>query len=149
MRAGAEIECKVWPAALLLARWLWCHPWLLEGRRVLELGAGVGTAGLAACLAGASRVVITDINATALGLELPTQLANLVIARLQLGAQLRRLLPRPRRGATCAAAARRRRPRARPGRRAPQRAPPPPPHAAWRGAGRGPRRPAPPRPRLV
>ncbi|KAL3910499.1 MAG: hypothetical protein SGPRY_009034, partial [Prymnesium sp.] len=65
---GAEIECKVWPAAILLARWLWCHAWLLEGRCVLELGAGVGTAGLAAALSGAPRVILTDINSTALGL---------------------------------------------------------------------------------
>ena len=67
-RLGSEIECKVWPAAVILARWLWLHPWIVRGRRVLELGAGVGTAGLAAARAGARRVVLTDINGTALRL---------------------------------------------------------------------------------
>lgn len=35
---------------------------------MLELGAGVGTVGIAAALAGARTVLITDINETALGL---------------------------------------------------------------------------------
>ena len=65
-RLGSEIECKVWPAALILGRWLWLHRPLLAGKCALELGCGVGTAGLAAALCGARRVVLTDINATAL-----------------------------------------------------------------------------------
>ena len=63
---GAEIECKVWPASVLLARWLWQHPWLVRGRSVLELGAGVGLAGLGAAKCGAARVALTDINRKAL-----------------------------------------------------------------------------------
>ena len=65
-RIGSEIECKVWPAAVMLGRWLWCHRQLVSGQRVLELGAGVGTAGLAAAACGASLVVLTDINEAAL-----------------------------------------------------------------------------------
>lgn len=65
-RIGSEIECKVWPSAAILGRWLWRHRPLVEGSNILELGAGVGTAGLAAAACGARRVVITDINATAL-----------------------------------------------------------------------------------
>lgn len=65
-RIGSEIECKVWPAAVMLGRWLWQHQQLVRGRSVLELGCGVGTAGLAAAKCGASLVAMTDINPTAL-----------------------------------------------------------------------------------
>lgn len=63
---GSEIECKIWPAAGILSRWLWQHRRLVQGQTVLELGAGVGTAGLAAAASGARRVVLTDINSAAL-----------------------------------------------------------------------------------
>ncbi|KAL1530534.1 hypothetical protein AB1Y20_001435 [Prymnesium parvum] len=86
---GAEIECKVWPAAILLARWLWCHSWLVKGRCILELGAGVGTAGLAASLAGARRVFITDISSTAL--ELAKRNVNINGANVQQAARVLRL----------------------------------------------------------
>ena len=65
-RLGSEIETKVWPAAVMLSRWLWAHAPLVRGQRVLELGSGVGTAGLAAARCGAQLVVLTDINGTAL-----------------------------------------------------------------------------------
>ena len=65
-RLGSEIECKVWPAAAIMGRWLWRNRRLVHGQTVLELGAGVGTAGLAAAASGARRVVLTDINDAAL-----------------------------------------------------------------------------------
>ena len=65
-RLGSEIETKIWPAAAILGRWLWRHRRLVRGQTILELGAGVGTAGLAAALCGARRVVMTDINEPAL-----------------------------------------------------------------------------------
>ena len=65
-RLGSEIECKVWPAAVMMSRWLARHPFLVRGRRVLELGSGVGTAGIAAAACGARRVFLTDINGAAL-----------------------------------------------------------------------------------
>ncbi len=52
----------------MLSRWLWQHPAAARGRRVLELGSGVGTAGIAAAIGGADRVILTDINSTALRL---------------------------------------------------------------------------------
>jgi len=57
---------ELWPSALALARWL-AGGEVLEGLRVLELGAGLGLAGLAAALCGA-RVVQTDYVARALAL---------------------------------------------------------------------------------
>lgn len=54
---------EIWPAAVGLGRQLVEMP--LAGRRVLELGAGVGVAGLAAALAGA-EVLLTDREPVAL-----------------------------------------------------------------------------------
>ena len=38
-RLGSEIECKVWPSAIILGRWLCRHTRLLKGQRVLECAA--------------------------------------------------------------------------------------------------------------
>jgi len=65
-RIGHEIELKVWPAAVMLARWLWAHAPLVRGRSVLEIGSGVGLAGLAAARCGAAEVFVTDIDGPAL-----------------------------------------------------------------------------------
>ena len=65
-RIGGEIECKIWPAAHILARFMWLHPWLIQGAHVLELGSGVGLAGIAASACGAHSVLITDIHSKAL-----------------------------------------------------------------------------------
>ena len=48
---------KVWDAALTLVRYLRAErSTLLEGRRVLELGAGTGIVGMCCALLGASEV---------------------------------------------------------------------------------------------
>ena len=52
--------CRVWDASAALARWIRLkEAELIRGRDVLELGAGVGLAGLAAAFE-AKRVVLTD-----------------------------------------------------------------------------------------
>ena len=45
--------CRPWPSALALAQLLTAQPELVRGRRVLELGCGLGLAGIAAARAGA------------------------------------------------------------------------------------------------
>ena len=52
----------VWPASADLAKFLTSEQGrrLVQGRRVLELGAGTAVSGLAAALAGAESVVFTD-----------------------------------------------------------------------------------------
>ncbi len=79
-RIGAEIELKVWPSSAMLAHWLYCHAPLVRGRDVLELGSGVGLAGLAAARAGARSVFVTDINGTALRVARENARANLLMA---------------------------------------------------------------------
>jgi hypothetical protein len=63
-KIGLSLEAEtipqfLWPAAAPLAEWIVCHRQLFEGRTVLELGSGVGLAGLTAALF-ARLVVLTD-----------------------------------------------------------------------------------------
>ncbi len=55
---------KIWEASFVLAYFLGKQP-VKEGRRILEIGAGVGIVGIYAALCG-HRVTVTDINADAL-----------------------------------------------------------------------------------
>ena len=50
-----------WDGAIILSKFLSKNHDVVEGRRVLELGAGTGLSGLAAAAAGATTVVITDL----------------------------------------------------------------------------------------
>ena len=52
---------EVWPAAVALCEWLSDHQPDFEGRRVIELGAGMGACGLHAAALGASYVLLTDL----------------------------------------------------------------------------------------
>ena len=58
----------LWPSAVGLAQALAERPSLLSGARVLEIGCGIGLAGLAADASGAARVVQTDYHEDALHL---------------------------------------------------------------------------------
>ena len=60
----------LWPAGRALATRLSAEPSLVRGRRVLELGTGLGIAGIAAADAGARRVFLSDIDASAVRLAL-------------------------------------------------------------------------------
>lgn len=51
----------MWSAAVILARWLHAHPEAVRGKRVLEVGAGLGLCGLVAAR-HASAVLYTDFN---------------------------------------------------------------------------------------
>lgn len=58
----------VWPSAVAVAQHLLAHPEAVGGMRVLELGAGLGMAGVAAVLAGAAHVTAADLMPDALEL---------------------------------------------------------------------------------
>jgi len=55
-----------WAGGQALARYILDHPQLIAGRRVLDLGAGSGLAGIAAAKAGATSVLAAEIDALAL-----------------------------------------------------------------------------------
>jgi hypothetical protein len=58
----------VWPASVALARLLAHCPSLVRGKRVLEIGAGLGLVGVAAMGAGASEVCFADVDAGVLAM---------------------------------------------------------------------------------
>lgn len=53
----------VWAGGAAVAHHLLAHPEIVRGRRVIDLGAGSGIVGIAAALAGASRVRAAEIDA--------------------------------------------------------------------------------------
>ncbi|CAJ1425357.1 unnamed protein product [Effrenium voratum] len=57
-----EAGDTVWPAAVILARWLAIWPPVvpIEGRTVLDLGCGLGVAGISAAGLGSGRVLLQD-----------------------------------------------------------------------------------------
>lgn len=55
-----------WASGLAVARFLAEHPHWVEGKRVLDFGAGSGVAGIAAMKAGALEVVACDLDPLAL-----------------------------------------------------------------------------------
>lgn len=52
---------RLWPTALVLARYLCENPSLVAGQRVIELGAGSGAVGLVCAALGATSVTLTDV----------------------------------------------------------------------------------------
>ncbi len=55
-----------WASGQVLARYVLDNPDLVRGRTVLDFGCGSGVAGIAAALAGASRVIACDLDPDAL-----------------------------------------------------------------------------------
>ncbi|MBN1096927.1 methyltransferase [Blastococcus sp. TML/C7B] len=51
-----------WPGGQALARYVLDHPELVAGRTVLDLGAGSGLVAVAAVVAGAGRVIASEID---------------------------------------------------------------------------------------
>lgn len=68
----------VWPAAVVLARYLLNNRAIVAEKTVLDLGCGGGVAGIAAVLAGASRVIANDIDPIALAVARRNFAANRV-----------------------------------------------------------------------
>ncbi|CAL53283.1 Nicotinamide N-methyltransferase-like [Ostreococcus tauri] len=60
--------CRLWSASFALVEHLCRNKHVVEEKRVLELGAGVGACGLACARLGASSVTLTDFDAATLTL---------------------------------------------------------------------------------
>lgn len=56
-----DVGFQMWPAAIILSRWLCAHPEVARGRSVLEIGAGLGLCGLVAAHLAPS-VTLSDFN---------------------------------------------------------------------------------------
>ncbi len=54
-----------WPGGQALARYVLDHPRLVAGRQVLDLGSGSGVGAIAAALAGAARVLASEVDSLA------------------------------------------------------------------------------------
>ena len=59
-----------WPCGTAMAARLLRDPELVAGKRVCDVGCGVGTAGIAAGMAGASHTTLLDLDPDALALSL-------------------------------------------------------------------------------
>jgi len=70
--AQADVGFVMWPSAIVLSRWLVSNPHVLQGKSILELGAGCGLVGITAAHIIAKKndhessmqqqVIITDVN---------------------------------------------------------------------------------------
>lgn len=80
--AQADVGFVMWPSAIVLSRWLISNPLIIQGKSILELGAGCGLVGIVAArliakhengrefsdkeidnkCSKSSQVIITDIN---------------------------------------------------------------------------------------
>jgi predicted nicotinamide N-methyase len=65
-RLDAPFWASAWAGGQAVARYVLDNPDTVAGRRVLDIAAGSGMVGIAAGLAGASRVVANDIDAYAI-----------------------------------------------------------------------------------
>jgi predicted nicotinamide N-methyase len=81
-----DVATVLWPAGYLLAQWIGNQCTGLQGKRVLELGAGIGAVSITAAECGAS-VVATDKELRSLGLTMANSVSNgIPIADSQSGA---------------------------------------------------------------
>jgi len=63
-RAALGTGVNTWDGAIVLAKFFDFNPLIVSGKRILELGAGTGVAGIAAAMLGAQYVLLSDLEYT-------------------------------------------------------------------------------------
>lgn len=66
----------IWPSSIALARYVLRNPHLVRGKRVIDVGCGLGLGGIGAVLAGAASVQLADREPLALHCALQSAEAN-------------------------------------------------------------------------
>lgn len=61
-RAALGTGVNTWDGAIVLAKFFENNPDIVRGKRILELGAGTGVAGLSTALLGAQHVLLSDLE---------------------------------------------------------------------------------------
>ena len=84
----SQIGLRLWEAEVCVLEWIYMHSHIIKNRRILELGAGVGLAGLSCLHLGAKHVTLTDSNSKVLeNLQIISQQSpfpdQLVVRRLE------------------------------------------------------------------
>jgi len=82
-RDDPPLWAAAWPSGTATALHLLEHPELVAGKRVCDVGCGVGTAGIAAGLAGAREVILADRSPLALECAMAGAVANGVGSRCE------------------------------------------------------------------
>ncbi|CAA0093952.1 Ribosomal protein L11 methyltransferase [Zhongshania aliphaticivorans] len=72
--------CFCWASGQVMARYIFDHPELLRGKRVLDFGCGSGVAAIAAKMAGALEVIACDLDVDAI----KSSRANAVLNKVEL-----------------------------------------------------------------
>ena len=67
---------RLWPAGMAMSQFILQQPNISAGKSVLEIGAGLGCGAVCAALAGASKVVATDIEPKGLEFCMQSALDN-------------------------------------------------------------------------
>ena len=71
---GDPYWTRAWPSSIALASFILSRPELVKGKRVADLGCGLGLAGIAAAISGAREVVLLDREVLALRCALASAL---------------------------------------------------------------------------
>ncbi|TCS08821.1 putative nicotinamide N-methyase [Rhizobium sp. BK418] len=74
-----------WAGGAVLARYLFDHPEMISGKRVLDLGTGSGLVAIVAMKCGARHVLAVDIDAKAIAAAQLNAAANDVVIETRLG----------------------------------------------------------------
>ncbi|CAE8589498.1 unnamed protein product, partial [Polarella glacialis] len=80
-----QVGDSVWPAAILMGRWLAIHPKApvkFQGKVVLEIGAGLGMPGVLAAVLGAEAVLIQDRDEPSLQQVMETAVEAQVVSSI-------------------------------------------------------------------